>query len=75
MGKILAMHKVVVVLREHYADLWENGKFLGSARLPQGGIVEELFIDSFKETIGASHVERTVTITLVFTRWKWEHTE
>jgi len=75
MGKILTMHKVVVVLRECYADLWENGRFLGSARLPEGGVVEELFIDSFKETIGASHVERTVTITLVFTRWKWEHTE
>jgi hypothetical protein len=75
MGKILRMHKVVVALRKHYANLWENGKFLGSARLPEGGIVEELFIDSFKETIAASHVERTVTITLVFTRLKWEHTE
>ena len=75
MGKILRIHKVVVVLREHYADLWENGKFLGSARLPEEGIAEELFIDDFAESIGASHVERTVTITLVFTRWKFQETE
>ena len=75
MGKILRIHKVVVVLREYYADLWENGKFLGSARLPEEGIAEELFINDFGERIGASHVERTVTITLVFTRWKWEDTQ
>jgi len=75
MGKILRMHKVVVVLREHYADLWENGKLLGSAKLPEAGFAEELFIDDFAERIGAAHVERTVTITLVFTRWKFQETE